>query len=228
MVAVEIILIIVGVVFLIGSFFITEKLSQKDLDQITMMSEADLKSIAEKQLKEVKSQVEISAEEIIDESLEIVKRGLEKETNKKIMAVSEYSDTVLEQINKTHNEIIFLYSMLNDKHAETAALVGNMQKYAKQIREFDMDTAMAKLGTVTDNKVTAEKKVVEDASISNIEETDTECIENVKSDDKLDGLGKNERILALHQEGMNEVEIAKMLNCGLGEIRLVLGLYYEA
>lgn len=229
MVAVEIMLIIIGVAFLVGSFFIVEKLSQKDLDQITMMSESDLKSVAEKQVRNIRSQVETSAEEIVDESLEVVKRGLEKETNKKIMAVSEYSDTVIEQINKTHNEIIFLYSMLNDKYSETAALVGNMQKYAKQIREFDVDATMAKLGIVANNPVVVEKttemKELENVP-ANIEET--KSVENIESDDKLDGLSKNERILALHQEGMNEVEIAKKLNCGLGEIRLVLGLYNEA
>ena len=96
MVLTEIVLIILGVVAFVASFFVTERLSQKDLDQITRMSEADLKQISEKQIKEVKVQVENSVEEIIDESLEITKRGLERETNKKIMAVSEYSDTVMD------------------------------------------------------------------------------------------------------------------------------------
>jgi hypothetical protein len=33
-----------------------------------------------------------------------------EETNEKIMAISEYSDTVMENMNKTHNEIMFLYN----------------------------------------------------------------------------------------------------------------------
>lgn len=237
MVAVEIVLIIIGVIFLVGSFFVTERLSQKDLEQITLMSEADLKHIAEKQVNEIKSQVETSVEEIIDESLEITKRGLEKETNNKIMAVSEYSDTVMQEMNKTHNEIMFLYSMLNDKHTETAEIVGDMQRYAKQLREFDVDEALAKLDEVTSN-ISAVEKVIENndwktavANISvtsNIEETETPQIEKSELDNKFDALTKNEKILALHQEGMNEVEIAKKLDCGLGEVRLVLGLYHEA
>lgn len=231
MVAVEIVLIIIGVVFLIGSFFITEKLSQKDLDQISLMSQADLKHIAEKQLKEIKVEVETAVEDIIDESLEITKRGLEKETNKKIMAVSEYSDTVIEQINKTHNEIMFLYSMLNDKQTETAEIVGDMQKYAKQIRDFDVDAAMAKIDTIAANvsvvEKTIEKKDTEQTS-NNIEETQKEDAEKTNSENQMDGLSKNEKILVLYQEGMSEVEIAKTLDCGLGEVRLVLGLYHEA
>lgn len=238
MVAVEIVLIIIGVIFLVGSFFLSEKLSQKDLEQITLMSEADLKHIAEKQVKTIKSQVEDSVEEIIDESLEITKRGLEKETNNKIMAVSEYSDTVMETINKTHNEIMFLYSMLNDKHAETAEIVGDLQRYAKQISEFDMEAAMAKMDAATSqvsNAATVQSKPsvqqesgeISNGNTTNIEEMTSE--ENViVSGQKIDAQNKNEQILLLYKEGMDEVEIAKTLDCGLGEVRLVIGLYNEA
>ena len=37
----------------------------------------------------------------------------------------------------------------------------------------------------------------------------------------------NEQILSFWKEGMSEVEIAKTLGLGLGEVRLVLGLYKE-
>ena len=225
MVAVEIVLILIGVVFLIGSFFVTERLSQKDLEQITLMSEADLKHIAEKQVKSIKSEVENSVEEIIDESLEITKRGLEKETNNKIMAVSEYSDTVMEEMNKTHNEIMFLYSMLNDKHTETADLVGDLQKYAKQIREFDMEAAMAKIDLAANTVSNIENASNAVVTPTNIEETQISDVD-VEEIDKLQN--KNEKILLLYKEGMSEVEIAKKLDCGLGEVRLVLGLYNEA
>lgn len=234
MVAVEVVLILIGVVFLVGSFFVTEKLSQQDLEQISLMSQADLKYIAEKQVKDIKTQVEDSVEEIIDESLEITKRGLEKETNNKIMAVSEYSDTVMEAMNKTHNEIMFLYSMLNDKHAETAEIVGDLQKYAKQIREFDMDAAIAKMDSAV-NSVSGSEKVTEQNEMNNkkvsynIEESaiDDSFVDNM-SETAEELLNKNEQILLLHKEGMDEVEIAKALDCGLGEVRLVLGLYHEA
>lgn len=230
MIAVEVVLIIIGVVFLVGSFFLTEKLSQKDLEHISLMSEADLKHIAEKQVKSIKAQVEESVEEIIDESLEITKRGLEKETNNKIMAVSEYSDTVMESMNKTHNEIMFLYSMLNDKHTETAELVGDLQKYAKQISEFDMDEAMSKFDIVTGAIANVDKttSAMQITGTNNIEETlsDNAQVSDAVGVEKLQN--KNEQILLLYKEGMNEVEIAKKLDCGLGEVRLVLGLYNEA
>lgn len=213
MVAVEVVLILIGVAFLVGSFFVTEKLSQQDLEQISLMSEADLKVIAEKQVEEVKSQVESSVEEIIDESLEITKRGLEKETNNKIMAVSEYSDTVLENINKAHNEIMFLHSMLNDKQAETAEMVSDLQRVTKQVREMDIENTLSRVETQAPS---VEPEEMDDEFIDNMNES-AEAI-----------LNKNEQILLLHKEGKDEVEIAKTLDCGLGEVRLVLGLYHEA
>lgn len=232
MVAVEIVLILIGVVFLIGSFFVTEKLTQKDLEHITLMSEADLKHIAEKQVKSIQSQVEDSVEDIIEESLEMTKRGLEKETNNKIMAVSEYSDTVMESMNKTHNEIMFLYSMLNDKHTETADLVGDLQKYAKQIREFDMEAAISKLdfanSSVSNVEKASDNAMITNNNSNNIEETalNEAVVDGIEDVGKIQN--KNEQILLLYKEGMNEVEIAKKLDCGLGEVRLVLGLYNEA
>lgn len=232
MVATEIVLIIIGVVFIIGSFFLKEGLSQKDLEQISMMSEADLKHIAQKQVKEVQKQVGNSVDDIIEDSLEITKRGLERETNNKIMAVSEYSDTVMENINKTHNEIMFLYSMLNDKQTETAELVGDLQRYIKQIRDLDLENVIAKLEAQAKPKTKSKagtksksKKKAETAPIEPVLETvPAEPVEK-KVEETL--LNKNEQILLLYKEGKDEVEIAKALDCGLGEVRLVLGLYHE-
>ena len=51
MVLAEIVLILIGVAFIGASFYVTEKLSQQDLEHISMMSEKELKKISEKQKK---------------------------------------------------------------------------------------------------------------------------------------------------------------------------------
>lgn len=232
MLAAEIGLILIGVVMIFASFYVTEKLSQQDLEHISMMSEADLKKVAEKQVKDMRNKVETELETMMDESLEVVQRGLEKETNKKIMAVSEYSETVLESINKSHNEITFLYSMLNDKQAETAQLVSDLQRITKQIRDMDLENTIAKAETVVSSAPVAEKTfetmaapVVEVSESVKVvaEPVNTEEVPMVSEETPV--LSKNEQILLLYKEGKEEVEIAKTLDCGLGEVRLVLGLY---
>lgn len=50
MTTLEITLIIIGVVFLIGSFMVNDKLSHKDLDKIADMSAEELKIITEKEV----------------------------------------------------------------------------------------------------------------------------------------------------------------------------------
>ena len=40
-----------------------------------------------------------------------------------------------------------------------------------------------------------------------------------------DQINHNERILALHQQGLSNVEIARELGLGLGEVKLVIGLF---
>jgi hypothetical protein len=51
MTGIEITLIIIGLVFIVASFFIQEKISPKDIESITSLSEKELNLIVEKQLK---------------------------------------------------------------------------------------------------------------------------------------------------------------------------------
>ena len=227
----EIVLIIIGVIMIGVSFFVTERLSEQDLDQISMMSKENLKRISEKLEEEMHKKVENTLDDIIDESLNVVQRGLEKETNNKIMAVSEYSETVLDNINKSHNEIMFLYSMLNDKQSETAQLIGDLQRITKQIRDMNLEKTINRLETSASHVMNTEKSfepivipVVESKEEIVINETtNLREFQDVPEETRL--LTKNEQILLLYKEGKNEVEIAKRLDCGLGEVRLVLGLY---
>ncbi len=226
MLAVEIVLIIIGVIVLIGSYFVEEKLSDKDIQEIAKMSETQLNIIVEKQVKQVKVQVENSVDEIIDESLEVTKRGLEKETNEKIMAISEYSDTVLEAMNKTHNEIMFLYSMLNDKQSEMTEVVGALQKYSKASKKTEQGSVVTQTENI--NNVESQKKIEQSVLRPSVEVAtvfETDAKEDGKQETMF--LNKNEQIIMLHKEGKSEVEIAKTLDCGLGEVRLVLGLFVE-
>lgn len=223
---VEIVLILVGVAFLVGSHFVQERFSEKDLQEISKMSETQLNIIVEKQLKSARTQVEDSVEEIIDESLEITKRGLEKQTNEKIMAISEYSDTIFETMNKTHNEIMFLYSMLNDKQSEMTDTVGTLQKYVKEAKTVQQEAVVMVQEAEPVVETYVKRETLTQAAKMK------EPLEEVFGNDIVGTqesmfINKNDQILMLHREGKSEVEIAKALDCGLGEVKLVLGLFTE-
>jgi phosphomevalonate kinase len=134
MATIEIVLLVIGVIMMVGSFFITEKLSNGDLDKIAELSTEEMQRILERNLDEAQSKVNDTIDQVIEQSIgksmEVVDRALDKETNEKMQAINEYSDTVLEAIHKTHNEVMFLYSMLNDKHTELTNYAGNLAQLA--------------------------------------------------------------------------------------------------
>ena len=57
MTTVEIILLIVGIVFMIASFFVTERLSQKEVTQLAEVSSTAVKRILEKNMQQTKVDV---------------------------------------------------------------------------------------------------------------------------------------------------------------------------
>ena len=167
MTTLEITLILVGIVFLIGSFMVKDKLSKNDLDKIADMSAEELKVITEKEVKNAESAIDGMLNEHIASKTDETKRDLEKETNSKIMAINEYSDTVLDSINKSHNEIMFLYSMLNDKHEELTRLSGNIEKITAQAKKTFEPVDASKINNLSNKTVSSAKLVGHAAPVPN-------------------------------------------------------------
>ncbi len=220
-------LIIIGVVFLIGSFLVQEKLSQQDVERLAGLSEKEIHMIMDKHLNMAENRVDDVIDEAIEASISVTKRAMEKETNEKIMAISDYSDTVLEAMNKSHNEIMFLYNMLNDKHQELTNLANQLQSYSAELKRTENDVMKyiadsansIKQSTIApvNNKVEPQKKKINQQQAAKMPEEPALEAENEEN--------LNLRILALHKEGMTDMDIARELGIGLGEVKLVIGLY---
>lgn len=227
------ILLLIGVVFMIGSFFVTEKLSPSELNQIAELSEEELKRIIDRGLKNAESRIEDAIDEQVDQSSEKVDRSLEKVTNDKIMAISEYSDTVIESMNKTHNEIMFLYSMLNDKHTELTGMAADLQRLAADVRSLEekapaiVTQAAPERAAAVSTASAAAPATVETADATEREKavTPAEQKEETPETEETKQEGLHAEILKLRKLGMTEVQIARKLGIGIGEVRLVNGLY---
>jgi hypothetical protein len=199
---------------------VQEKLSPGDIESITQLSEKELNLIVEKQLKNADTKVEDSIEQMMDEALEISQRAMEKESNEKIMAISEYSNTVLDSMNKTHNEILFLYSMLGDKHTELTTLASQLQGFSEQLKHTENEVLqnLAEAAKEMEQRVAESDPVDEEAAMR-------ASVEVERAEDPLDAVNHNDKILLLHQQGISDVEIARNLGLGLGEVKLVIGLF---
>ncbi len=235
MTGVEWMLLLIGSIFMIGSFFVAEKLSPSELNKIAELSENELKNLIERELLRAKDKVLAMIDEQIEASIDQVDRALGKETNDKIMAISEYSDTVIEKMNKAHNEIMFLYSMLNDKHTELTGMVSELQRLAADIRNLEETFAAQKeLGSRGPAREEIfETPLKEQSAFRQPQAPDEQPSyrEEIPQTDEGETLGAlsvrdgAKEVLRLHKEGMSEVEIARTLGMGIGEVRLMIGLY---
>lgn len=246
MTTIEIILLLVGCVFMIGSFFISEKLSSSELDKIAELSEDELKKIIEREVNNAGTQMDDVIEQKIEEAGEQAERAMEKESNEQIMQIHEYSETVMESMKKTHDEIMFLYSMLNDKHTEMTSMTGDLQRLAADIRNLQ-ENLSAKAGTsirkpVAESHVVQQPVMKQNAVVQPMTETIDvqpepevqvnrfqeiqEPEQKTEKPETADAQGmSNDMILKLYEQGLSKVEIAKQLGRGLGEVNLVIELY---
>ena len=246
MTTIEIILLLVGCVFMIGSFFISEKLSSSELNKIAELSEDELKKIIEREVNNAGTQMDDVIEQKIEEAGEQAERVMEKESNEQIMQIHEYSETVMESMKKTHDEIMFLYSMLNDKHTEMTSMTGDLQRLAADIRNLQ-ENMSAKAGTsirkpVAESHVAQQPVMKQNAVVQPMTETiDVQPEPEVQANrfqeiqepeqktekpETADAQGmSNDMILKLYEQGLSKVEIAKQLGRGLVEVNLVIELY---
>ncbi len=229
MTAIEIILILIGVIFMIGSFFVTEKLSQKEITQISELSSDEMRRILEKNMEYARQKMEELADEVVEDTREVTKRALEKETNLKIQTISEYSDGVLEAIKRNHDEVMFLYSMLNDKHSDLTEIAGKLEKLKQELVNLEREVT----GTVTDSAELV-RQLSEQMSnpvpvpIYVQEEEVFQDSQEPEEEEEITGNGcinQNQNILELYQQGIGITDIARQLKLGVGEVKLVIDLY---
>ena len=236
MTAVEVILIIIGVILMMGSFFVTEKLTQKEVDQISKLSSNEMKQILEKNMIGAEKKVEELVDDVIDRSMEIADRALEKETNMKIQDISEYAETVLESVHKNHNEVMFLYSMLNEKHTELTESAGKLEKLKNELRALEDEVGEAIMNSnqmmqemarqmASASKAARAKTAVQEAGFLE-EPMDFELEEELLEMKEAESLSNNnQNSLQLHKQGVSVRDIARQLGLGVGEVKLVIDLY---
>ena len=273
MTGLEIALLTIGLIVIVASFVFSSK-----SDGDTMRNVKDV-TFTDKQKEDIKKQIM----DILDEQIENVKEqteiSLDKLSNQKMLEMNEYSDTILQEINRNHNEVMFLYDMLNEKKKEINNTVRDMNVTKKEIEKSktvpkkqtvidtikdmsedtggfmaseellreeqkDVDTRKkdilnqldAVVEAVSDD-VSADLEAVEKkpkkrtstgrtAAKRTKETVKKETLREDNRDPKAFETGNNnEKILQLSKEGKSNVEIAKELGLGIGEVKLVIDLF---
>lgn len=226
MTTLEIVLLILGIAIFILSFFVFGGNSRQDLTEIREEVKEEVRQAVNVQMAEAGRRWEDTLREKAEDAVNNTERELSKVSNEKIMAVSEYSDTVLAEIDKNHKEAMFLYDMLNDKHKD----IGRTIDFATDFKGLD-DIAEETFET---NPPMAEEPAYEATSAETqtvdsnpVKETKSGTLQMNQTDISFmqDGGNNNERILELHKQGKSNVSIAKELGLGVGEVKLVIDLF---
>ena len=176
-------------------------------------------------------------EETSEDAIEKAERSLERLTNEKIMAVNEYSDTVLQEIHKNHEEVMFLYDMLNSKHANIKDTVSKMDKAVKASENKTAENKTAENKTTADKNAVdktaadktagtmAEEKIADTSQTESLIQPENSPEIGFMGETVQEGQNNNEKILEMHRQGKSTVAIAKELGLGVGEVKLVIDLY---
>lgn len=119
MVVLEILMVLVGLGAVVYSFRLAEEKNEAQKEQEESVpgdSRSEAPSIDwEEKIAELRDQVESIYQEVDDKMSQM--------SNEKIMGMSEYSDQVLDKIEKNHGEVVFLYDMMNAKQEEIQQLI---------------------------------------------------------------------------------------------------------
>lgn len=237
----EIVLLIAGIIIFTGSFFLPLG-GEKNTGIDKKAAKEEIHGLVEEEMNTVRSKMQDKMEETSEDAIEKAERSLERLTNEKIMAVNEYSDTVLQEIHKNHEEVMFLYDMLNSKHANIKDTVSKMDKAVKASENKKAENKAAENKTVenktAENKAAVDKTAADKTAVTMAEEktadtSQTESLIQPENSPEIgfmgetvqEGQNNNEKILEMHRQGKSTVAIAKELGLGVGEVKLVIDLY---
>lgn len=130
----QIILLIIGIVMLVASFFVSEKKEELS-PELKKEAAEEIRKLVQSEIEIAKAGLTDTAEETVQYAIEKTERALERVTNEKMMAIGEYVNTVLDDINKNHKEVLFVYDMINEKQETIKQTVSEAQGVSQKLKE---------------------------------------------------------------------------------------------
>ncbi len=221
----EIIMLIAGIMIIVISFGITARpdagKNSESLEGANKDGNTEGLDLLRKQQSEILSSVS-------EDTIARTDDYLSKLSNETIMAVSEYSDQILEKIARSHEDVVFLYNMLNHKEKElkeTVRIIDESQRKTKEILRKNeneslpgKDISLSEKSDIQEyNRQAQNMQLTMAADMEEQDMTEKELNHSVSVN--------NEDILKMYGEGQSIIEIARQLGIGQGEVKLVVDLF---
>lgn len=237
--ALDVVVIIIGLLCVAASFFLSEKAaggSKADEQLEQKIEEKLMKKLFDEENMEaaVTKLVEAAGQreqEQAGERLLDIKGEMDQITNEKMMAFTEMSDQVLEKVHQDHTEVVFLYDMLKEKESElkdySAKLTGVRKEVEALLQKAEkLPAAPQAEAPVHQGAALVRSAGGEEKAAAKVKKP--EPIKEPEAETDKQQKERNEQILKLHREGKPVVEISKLLEMGQGEVKLVIDLFQGA
>lgn len=126
---VSVTLIIIGIICVVLSVVFN---FDKDNKENQGVSSELTKEQQDKLRKQINDIIEAQLENVTERT----ESSLDKISNTKILEMNEYAENVLGEINRNHNETVFLYDMLNEKAKEIKSTVKDVNITKRQVEKI--------------------------------------------------------------------------------------------
>ncbi len=242
MTAIEIILIITGFAVLCISFFVSKRIEGEAYSGDGTVSETVWTEQEEKMIRDrIQEILKDYQMDIIDDT----ENQMNRLCNDKIMALDEFSQQILSKMESNHQEVVFMYNMLNEKEQEIAKIVSTSissdletdsqsQEFGEEIEfkeENNSGNRKSKRNSSPSVKRGKGKRQQENTKLSK-----EESEENKKTEEDFVSSGAyqeninlskemQEQIQKMYKEGKSVLEISRELKVGQGEVKLLIALY---
>ena len=152
----EIILVFIGLISVIVGYVMPAGMSRVDGEADAEKARRSVRAMVRRSLEEARSEIRERLADTLEETMVKSERSMERITNDRINAISNYADTVLDDIHKNHDEVMFMYDMLSDKHKNLTTLVSDVSKSAEEARQTARDAELTVKATIESAKATME------------------------------------------------------------------------
>ena len=144
----EVILIVVGIIIVIISFVLSEKNSgmkqekadaddwKNDLEELKENLKLEIMQSIQTEQDRIQSENETSLQNSQTEILDKMKDEMSRLSNEKIISFSEYGEQILGKIEQNHQDVVFLYDMLNQKENEMKDLIRKIDSAKTNLEEM--------------------------------------------------------------------------------------------
>lgn len=145
-----VVMIIIGFVLIFASYFVSESLAKKEenfnADLLTVKEDYEF---SDRELHIIKRKIEDVIAEQAKEILYETNESLANMANEKTLALGDYAVTVCDEIERNHKEVMFLYSMLDDKQKEIVKTVQLVDKTNQELKNSVMQVQIEQEKKVT-------------------------------------------------------------------------------